>query len=300
MVLLTKSIGIWTPLILSIVVAVAPRLILYKKESRDRIVDKRDLRSYRIQETHEIVSYMGFSVGEWEKETMQSNVSAYEWSPTVTIVPNIPSTGKASFLELSNKLAEFIQQQSEHYLFLCLAFLLTYNFTLDFKNHPILEFLDMGNKPQDGHIMDTRCRPNITAALQGHWKGHDVCWPLIWLAGEVCNGHYNCMPDLGRWWCSEDLWLSMGAVDTRREGTRSLMSLGWLSTRTLLDTSTRCNSTWLPLWVGTLTRPLGKQMIRDEEWASSDWRRPRWRSLVFKLVLKYSSALGLNRSSNCK
>ena len=95
------------------------------------------------------------------------------------IVPNVPSRGKASFLELSNKLAEFIQQQSEHYLFLCLAFLLTYNFTLDFENHPILEFQDMGNKPQDGHLMDTRCRPNITAALQGHWKGHDVHWPLI-------------------------------------------------------------------------------------------------------------------------
>ena len=95
------------------------------------------------------------------------------------LVPNIPLTGKASFLELSNKLAEFIQQQSEHYLFLCLAFLLTYNFTLDFKNHPILEFQDMGNKPQDGHLMDTRCRPNITAALQGHWKGHDMHWPLI-------------------------------------------------------------------------------------------------------------------------
>ena len=101
------------------------------------------------------------------------------------IVPDVPSRGKASFLELANKLAKFILQQGEHYLFLCLAFLLTYNFTLDFENHPILEFLDTGNKPQDGHVMDTRCRPDITAALQCHWKGHDVHWPLIQLAGEV-------------------------------------------------------------------------------------------------------------------
>ena len=79
-----------------------------------------------------------------------------------------------------------------------------------------------------------------------------------------CNGHYNCTPDLGNVWCSKDLKLSVGLVNTRREGTRSIMSLGWLSTRTLVDTSTRRNGTWLPLWVWTLTRPLGKQMIRDE------------------------------------
>ena len=22
----------------------------------------------------------------------------------------------------------------------------------------------------------------------------------------ICNSHYNCMPDLGKWWCGEDLW----------------------------------------------------------------------------------------------
>ena len=37
-VLLTKSIGIWTPLVLGIVVAVAPRLILYTENTQDRIV----------------------------------------------------------------------------------------------------------------------------------------------------------------------------------------------------------------------------------------------------------------------
>ena len=99
------------------------------------------------------------------------------------IVPDVPLRGKASFLELANKLAEFIKQQSEHYLFLCLAFLLTYNFTLEFKNHPILEFWDTGNKPQDGHLTDTRCRPDIMAALQCHWKNGALCWPLIQLAG---------------------------------------------------------------------------------------------------------------------
>ena len=82
--LLTKSTGIWTPLILSIVVAVAPRLISYRKEPRDHIVQERPGRLYRTQTKLEIVSYMGFGVGEVRKEAMQSDVSAYEWSPIVT------------------------------------------------------------------------------------------------------------------------------------------------------------------------------------------------------------------------
>ena len=50
-VLLTKLMGIVTPLILSIVVAVAQRLILYTTQTQDRIVqrDRRD--------EHKIVSY---------------------------------------------------------------------------------------------------------------------------------------------------------------------------------------------------------------------------------------------------
>ena len=38
-------------------------------------------------------------------------------------VPDVPSRGKGSFLELANKLAQFIQHQSEHYLSLYLGFL---------------------------------------------------------------------------------------------------------------------------------------------------------------------------------
>ena len=57
---------------------------------------------------------------------------------------------------------------------------------------------------------------------------------------SVCNSHCNCMPDLGKLWCSKDLGLSVGAVDTRHEGTRPITSLGLLSTRTLVDMSTRC------------------------------------------------------------
>ena len=66
-------------------------------------------------------------------------------------------------------------------------FLLTYNFSLVFRKGPTLEFRDTGYKSQSGHVTDARCRPDITAALQGHWKGDVVPWPLIRLAGEVAS-----------------------------------------------------------------------------------------------------------------
>ena len=55
-----------------------------------------------------------------------------------------------------------------------------------------------------------------------------------------------------------------------------------------------------PFVVMNTDKALGERMKEDELEDSSDWRRPRWRSLVFELVLKYKYALGLNRSLNCK
>ena len=47
-------------------------------------------------------------------------------------VPDVPSRGKKSFLTLANKVAKFIKDQREHYLFLYLAFLPTYDFHFRF------------------------------------------------------------------------------------------------------------------------------------------------------------------------
>ena len=63
--LLTKLIGIITPLVLSIVVVVAPRLISYNSQSLDCIVHQINTRSYRTENQGKILSYMGFS--EWGK-----------------------------------------------------------------------------------------------------------------------------------------------------------------------------------------------------------------------------------------
>jgi hypothetical protein len=47
-------------------------------------------------------------------------------------IPGVRSRGKESFLSLANKVAKFIKDQREHYLFLYLAFLPTYDFHFRF------------------------------------------------------------------------------------------------------------------------------------------------------------------------
>ena len=104
-------------------------------------------------------------------------------------VPDVPSTGEESFLDLANEVAKFIKdlrdQQGEHYLSLYLAFFRTYDFPLDSRKGPTLMFQETINK--SGHVTDTMCRPDITAAFEGHWKNGVVPWPFIRLAGESAS-----------------------------------------------------------------------------------------------------------------
>ena len=60
-------------------------------------------------------------------------------------------------------------------------------FTLDFPERETLVFNDTGNKSPPGHVTDTMCKPDITAALEGHWKNGVVPWPFIRLAGETAS-----------------------------------------------------------------------------------------------------------------
>ena len=59
--------------------------------------------------------------------------------------------------------------------------------TLEFPERNILEFRDTGNKQPPGHVTDTMCRPDITAALEPHWKDGVVPWPFVRLAGKVAS-----------------------------------------------------------------------------------------------------------------
>ena len=53
-------------------------------------------------------------------------------------------------------------------------------------------FRDTGDKPPAGHVTDTMCRPDITAAFEGDWKKQGrVHWPFIRLAGETASAGEN-------------------------------------------------------------------------------------------------------------
>src|SRR5258708_33572320 len=60
-------------------------------------------------------------------------------------------------------------------------------FTLDFPERDTLVFQDTGNKSPPGHVTDTMCKPDITAAFRVHWKNGVVPWPFIQLAGETAS-----------------------------------------------------------------------------------------------------------------
>jgi hypothetical protein len=60
-------------------------------------------------------------------------------------------------------------------------------FTLGFPGHDTLVFRDTESKTPPGHVTDTMCKPDITAAFMPHWKKDVVPWPFIQLAGEKAS-----------------------------------------------------------------------------------------------------------------
>jgi hypothetical protein len=50
-----------------------------------------------------------------------------------------------------------------------------------------LVFKDTGNKPPLGHVTDSQCKPDITAAFDIHWHGDTTLWPCVRLAGEKAS-----------------------------------------------------------------------------------------------------------------
>lgn len=60
-------------------------------------------------------------------------------------------------------------------------------FTLGCRAEDTLVFRDTGNKSPSGHVTDTMCKPDITAAFEKNWKNGVVPWPFIRLAGETAS-----------------------------------------------------------------------------------------------------------------
>lgn len=61
--------------------------------------------------------------------------------------------------------------------------------------HDTLVFRDSGSKILPGHVTDTKCMPDITAAFECDWKkgrhGPVVHWPFVRLAGEHASEGKN-------------------------------------------------------------------------------------------------------------
>jgi len=55
-------------------------------------------------------------------------------------------------------------------------------------NKPLLVFKSTGKNAHRGHVTDTQCRPDFTAAFDKHWGDENTTlWPCIRLAGEVAS-----------------------------------------------------------------------------------------------------------------
>jgi hypothetical protein len=48
-------------------------------------------------------------------------------------------------------------------------------------------FKDTGNKPPLGHVTDSKCKPDITAAFDKYWQDDITLWPCVRLAGEKAS-----------------------------------------------------------------------------------------------------------------
>ena len=93
------------------------------------------------------------------------------------------------FCSWANDIAQTIKARHEHCLLCIYLFLTTHDFSLDFPNSDLLVFKDTGNETPNGHIMGTKCRPDITAAFEKDWIVDDYTdWALIQLVGETSKG----------------------------------------------------------------------------------------------------------------
>ena len=59
-------------------------------------------------------------------------------------------------------------------------------------------FRETGNKSPPGHVTDTTCKPDITAAFESHWKNNVVPWPFIRLAGGTASAGKSHSDQMGQ------------------------------------------------------------------------------------------------------
>ena len=70
------------------------------------------------------------------------------------------------FVEAANAMANSIRDKRECLFALCFSHRRP---SLDFPTKPLLVFKSTGGKRPRGHVADTECRPDITAAFDKNW-----------------------------------------------------------------------------------------------------------------------------------
>ena len=63
--------------------------------------------------------------------------------------------------------------------------MLTYH--LDFAEKPLLIFKNTGDNPPLGHVTDSKCKPDITAAFEKDWQNEAALWPCVRFAAEKAS-----------------------------------------------------------------------------------------------------------------
>jgi hypothetical protein len=87
---------------------------------------------------------------------------------------------RTSFVRAANALARSMKNKCGYLL--TLAFVRLIVLTQDFATVPLLVFKSTENKVPRGHVSDTECRPDFTAAFDTHWG--DEATTCIRLVGE--------------------------------------------------------------------------------------------------------------------
>ena len=104
--------------------------------------------------------------------------------------PNFPISGFRftldDFANVANAMAKLIQKNGKHSLsVLFWPLLLTYD--LDFAEKPLLVFKNTGDNPPLGHVTDSKCKPDITAAFDKDWQNEATLWSCVRFVAEKAS-----------------------------------------------------------------------------------------------------------------
>ena len=104
--------------------------------------------------------------------------------------PDVPISGFRftldDFVNVGNAMAKLIRKTGKH-TFSAVFWPLLLTHDLDFAEKPLLVFKNTGDNPPLGHVTDSKCRPDITAAFDKDWQNEATLWPCVRFAAEKAS-----------------------------------------------------------------------------------------------------------------